>query len=214
MNFNHQTTWTRKCFPLVLTAFFSRLATALFIGSGLLFFREGGNPAFLLMPVILILLPRIFNIYISGFLADHISKRHVLLLSLFLQFLLVFIVAFVEPTPTSVSVSLFLFGITSSIFSPAFYGIVPDSFRENELSNSSGFIGAGAFAGSALGIAILAAKVLSTTPGELGFSTAVVPSIDFTIPESVSLRNFTLSPTFIILSQCLYSAKLLILRHI
>ena len=177
MNFNHQTTWTRKCFPLVLTAFFSRLATALFIGSGLLFFREGGNPAFLLMPVILILLPRIFNVYISGFLADHISKRHVLLLALFLQFLLVFIVAFLEPTATTILVSLFLFGITSSIFSPAFYGIVPDSFRENELSNSSGFIGAGAFAGSALGIAILAAKVLSTTPGELGFSTAVVPSI-------------------------------------
>ena len=85
--------------------------------------------------------------------------------------------ALVEPAPVSVLVSMFLFGITSAIFSPAFYGIVPDSFRENELSNSSGFIGAGAFSGSALGIAILAAKVLSTHPGDFDFATAVVPAI-------------------------------------
>lgn len=105
----------------------------------LLFAAASGIPALLLfMP--------------AGLLADRIPKRYVILLSLFADLILMIAAAFAIPRSGACPAGVFLTfaALLCSIrtfFVPGFFGILPETFAEEELSRANGHVNFWIFAG-------------------------------------------------------------------
>lgn len=95
-------------------------------------------------------LPFLVMLYPAGYLTDHLPKRSLLILSNLLEFLVLFCgIIFTHYGATDnwiIPFLLILFSIKAAFYLPALHGLLPETFRENELSLANGWCGFSFFA--------------------------------------------------------------------
>ena len=103
-------------------------------------------------------LPFFIVLFSAGYFADHLPKRTVIILSRTFQFLILLIAIALMPLTGGkwmVPVLLTLFSMNAACYLPAFHGLLPETFRENELSNANGWCGFAFFAAIACCIPVI-----------------------------------------------------------
>ncbi len=96
-------------------------------------------------------LPNLILLLPAGLLADRIPKRYVLILTAFLDLLIcggTFLCGFGRDSLVFVA----LLFMTRAFYSPAFYGILPELFHEEDLSGANGSVCIRSFAGLLTGL--------------------------------------------------------------
>ncbi len=160
---------SKKLWPLAVTKFFTAFNdnafrfVAMFVAMGIIRAKAGSQEAaeprqaaLVALASMIFMLPFVLFPTVTGWLADRYSKRKVLVgakaaeifvmtLGL-LSFVFIGRLGFV-PLLTVV----FLMSFQSTFFSPAFFGILPETFDESELSNANGIAELISFLGMILG---------------------------------------------------------------
>ena len=110
----------------------------------------------------------LFSIF-AGDLADRIAKRRVIIWTKLWEVLVMGlgIAAFASGSFSFLYIVLFLMGMQSTFFSPAKYGILPESLNDEELSYGNGLIGMTTFLAIILGL-VLGGTVYMSFKDNLG----------------------------------------------
>lgn len=157
-----QTNFMRRISPLCTTQFlgvfndnaFKMLATLAVVGGSGNYFKDS---VFLMLLTFAYVIPFLALTSPAGALADHMPKRYIIMLSKVLEFFIMLGGAFVLAKTESWGVwpvlgVMFLMTGQSAFFSPAFNGILPETFPEKELSRANGDVGIMTFLGAILGM--------------------------------------------------------------
>ena len=155
--------YSERLFPLLLAQFlgvfndnaFKMLAVLAVIGSSRTgYFRDA---AFMFAMTVSYVLPFLLLTGPAGAISDRFQKRYVLILTKFLE-LLIMILGTFALGGSSVWGALPLIGVMflmtsqTSFFSPAFQAILPETFSEKEISKANGDIGMASFIAAITGI--------------------------------------------------------------
>ncbi|MDP8265266.1 MAG: acyl-[ACP]--phospholipid O-acyltransferase [Candidatus Aceula lacicola] len=104
------------------------------------FVLQSGSTMFLALAGILFALPFfLFSTY-AGYLADHFSKRKIIIWMKFLEVFVmaVGLLALISGNIWFIFSVLFLMGTQSALFDPSKYGILPEILQSDEISNGNG----------------------------------------------------------------------------
>ncbi len=174
----HQFSYRRRLTPLITTRFLSSFNDAVFkicvvlsvCGINWDYFKDS---AFILMMAGAMIFPYFILPIFSGFLADHMQKRYVMMITRLIEIILMltgtlalsyFDVWGIIP----LLIILFLISCNSAIFSPAFDANLPELFPETELSRATGSLTSIKFFAILIAIAI-APVVWTTANGDAWF---------------------------------------------
>ncbi len=154
------TPFSERCLPISASVFLEAFLDVMLLilacrQAGADFIFEGNVLnlcACLALPFLLVLFP-------AGYLADHLPKRTVIILSRIFQFFVLLIAITLMPFLSSgkwmISALLTLFSMNVACYLPAFHGLLPETFRENELSKANGWCGFAFFAAIACCIPVI-----------------------------------------------------------
>ncbi len=158
------TPFSRRLRPLQAAQFlgvfndnaFKMLAVLAGAGAGSSYF---GASAFMAAMTAAYVLPFIFFAGPAGALSDRISKRDVLVFGKLAELVIVLFGALCLANASSwgaapLALSMFLLTTQAAFFSPAFNGLLPETFEEKELSRANGDIGMATFVAIILGFGV------------------------------------------------------------
>lgn len=154
--------YSERLFPLLFAQFlgvfndnaFKMLAILAVIGSQTGYFRDA---AFMFAMTVSYVLPFLLMTAPSGAVSDRFQKRYVLILTKFLELLVMALGALCLGRSSlwgsvPLLAVMFLMTAQTSFFSPAFQAILPETFTEKELSKANGDIGMASFIAAIAGI--------------------------------------------------------------
>ncbi len=154
--------YSERLFPLLFAQFlgvfndnaFKMLAVLAVIGSQTGYFRDA---AFMFAMTVAYVLPFLLLTGPAGAVSDRFQKRYVLILTKFLELLIMFLGTLAlggSPVWGALPLIAVMFLMTgqTSFFSPAFQAILPETFTEKELSKANGDIGMASFIAAITGI--------------------------------------------------------------
>jgi len=157
---------SRRTAPLALTGFFNSFSDSGFkvwavlavLGSSFDYFRDS---AFLLSIAAVCILPPLLLPVWSGFIADRLPKRYVVIAVKLLELPLLGFGAYTMSGLNSANdgywilTAILLYSILGAFFTPAFEGLQPETFSEPELSKACGRITSASTLGLLTGAAIM-----------------------------------------------------------
>ncbi|MBF0217170.1 MAG: MFS transporter, partial [Candidatus Omnitrophica bacterium] len=105
-----------------------------------LFVKDTGGTEYVSMVGVVFILPFLMLTTFGGYLADRFSKRSVIIYSKAAELLIMFLAlpALAAGNTIAIYSVLFLMGAHSALSSPAKYGIMPEMFGEDEISEANG----------------------------------------------------------------------------
>lgn len=154
--------FSRRMYPLAGTQFlgvfndnaFKMLAILAVVGEKMDYVRDS---TFLLLLTISYVLPFLIMSGPTGALADRISKRSIMLIAKIGEFVIMIAGAFCLANAGKLGMwpilaTMFMMTMQSAFFSPAFNGILPETFSEQELSRANGNVGIATFVAAISGV--------------------------------------------------------------
>ena len=133
--------------PLTALQFLSIFRNTLFCTFFILFCADGSGSSFtdlsklLLMMTLTVLLPQMIFCIPAGLLADRIPKRYTLILAAALELLLMLFALWSGTGKAQLFPVLAILISIRALSVPAFYGILPETFPEEDLSRANGTVG-------------------------------------------------------------------------
>ncbi len=194
-------TFSKKIKPLIISQAFGVFndnafkAVLIFIALNLSF-DYGKNLFFMILMSVVYVLPFLIFAAPAGMFADKYDKKTVLLYSKLFEIIIMaaglILFYFIENLGLyPLVLVLFFMSLQSCFFSPSFYGILPESFNEKELSKANGIIGMYSFIAVIIGFSfgIIIKSIFSENLYLCGLFFVIISIIGF-------LSAIKITPTF------------------